>query len=171
MENTATVKRRGRPPKLAPEERQSTIDAVLTAIADGQTLTEIEKLPGMPKRQTLNTWIATNAHGAADKYKAAREVRADRIADEIFAIADNADTSNPAAVQKARLQCDARRWYLSKIMPEKYGEQTAKVEVTASRNTAIVGADAIAEVMRLRAMIRQAEADTEDPDSAPDNNA
>ena len=122
MQTDSPSKPRHYTPRLAPEEKQATIDAVLQHVADGLSLTEIERLPGMPKRQTLNSWIATNKHGLAERYAQAREVRADRIADEIFAIADGCATDPPAEVQKARLQVDARKWYLAKLMPEKYGD-------------------------------------------------
>ena len=88
----------------------------------------------------------------ATAYTSAREARADRIAAEIHAIADHADESSPAAVNKARLQCDVRKWYLSHIMPEKYGD-SVKVDVNTNGTLPLVGIAAIAEVQKIRAML------------------
>ena len=132
-------------------EKQATIEAVLQHVADGLTLTEIEKLPGMPKRQTLNSWIATNKNGLAERYAQAREVRADRIAGEIFDIADGCATDTPAEVQKARLQVDARKWYLSKILPEKYGD-SQKIELK-SRFVAERPQPTIEEIAKTRLLV------------------
>lgn len=51
-------------------------------------------------------------------YDRAQQIKSEGYAEEINDIADNAQ--DPA---KARLQIDSRRWYASKIKPEKFGER------------------------------------------------
>ncbi|MBR3623365.1 MAG: hypothetical protein IKN43_08470 [Selenomonadaceae bacterium] len=69
-------------------------------------------------------------------------------------IADNVDNRDPAAVNAARLQCDVRKWYLAKIMPEKYGDN-AQITLAAkpSATLALAGAAAIAEAQRLKSLL------------------
>ncbi len=71
-------------------------------------------------------------------------------------IADTVDTRNPVAVQKARLQTDVRKWYLSHLLPEKYGD-LRRLEVTGKNGGAIgitaVGITAIEDARKLRAML------------------
>lgn len=47
-----------------------------------------------------------------DKYAKAVEARADAVFEELFEIADNADEES-AAVAKARLRIDTRKWALA----------------------------------------------------------
>lgn len=41
------------------------------------------------------------------------------------------------AVQAARLQADSRRWFLSKLMPKKYGDKVTQ-EITGDPNAPLV---------------------------------
>ena len=51
------------------------------------------------------------------RYARAKERQCDNIADYLTDISDNAEDSN-----KARVQIDARKFYLSKIKPKRYGD-------------------------------------------------
>lgn len=55
---------------------------------------------------------------ASQDYACAREARSEFFADEIIEIADT-----EVDAQKARNQIDARKWYTSKMAPQKYGER------------------------------------------------
>lgn len=72
------------------------------------------------------------------QYARACELRAETIFEEIIEISDesNADLTigekgnliiDGEAVQRSRLRVDARKWYLSKLQPKKYGD---KIDVT-----------------------------------------
>ena len=71
------------------------------------------------------------------QYARARDKRADKIFEEILEIADDSSKDtiitdngivlNNEFVQRSRLKIDARKWYLSKMLPKKYGD---KVENT-----------------------------------------
>lgn len=60
-----------------------------------------------------------------DQYTCAREDRQTKIFEEILEISDDGskDKSNPLAVQRAKLQTDARKWMLGKMNPNKYGDK------------------------------------------------
>jgi terminase small subunit-like protein len=60
------------------------------------------------------------------QYTQARDAGLDVMADEVLEISDR--TSLPA-VGRDRLRFDARRWYLSKLAPKRYGDQV-RVETT-----------------------------------------
>jgi len=56
------------------------------------------------------------------------------MADALNDIADNTN----GEVQRDRLRVDTRKWYLSKIMPKKYGD---KLDVTTREEKLIVDDD------------------------------
>jgi terminase small subunit len=76
---------------------------------------------GMPARGTVYRWLIENAD-FQDQYARAREKQADYFAEEIIEIADSAEAES-AAVSKAKLQIDARKWAASKIAPKRYGDK------------------------------------------------
>ena len=137
------------------EEKQHAIERVITRIHEGLTIPEIAKIEDIPS-QTIIDWMNKNTNDLSVVYISAREDRADRIAREIIELADNVDGRDNAQVQKARLQTDVRKWYLSHILPEKYGD-LQRLEVTGKNGGAIgiqaVGAVAIADAQRLRSLI------------------
>ena len=144
------------PRKVYPDEEKAVcIESVLSLIQDGYTIPEIAKAANMPEGLLIH-WMNRDTNGCRSAYMCAREARADRIAREIMEIADRTDTRNPAEVNKARLQTDVRRWYLSHILPEKYGD-LQRLELTGKNGgpvaVASVGAVAIAEAQQLRALI------------------
>ncbi|VTU38337.1 hypothetical protein H4CHR_04398 [Variovorax sp. PBS-H4] len=71
----------------------------------------------------------------SEMYAHAREARADVIADEIVAIADEAEAIavfkgnrvelvlDPTAVARNKLRVDARKWTASKLKPRTYGDK------------------------------------------------
>ena len=73
----------------------------------------------------------------ANNYARAKEIDAERFADEILEIADGSDNDyvnteegvkfQSEHVQRAKLRVDTRKWLLSKRLPKKYGD---KVDVT-----------------------------------------
>jgi hypothetical protein len=79
-----------------------------------------------------------------EQYVLAKACQADLLFDEIIDIADDASKDvmgkdaegkllvNHAAVQRAKLQCDARKWVVSKMLPKKYGRELLD-EASAAR--------------------------------------
>ena len=81
----------------------------------------------------------------------ARNAQLDLMAEDITEIADStAGCESQAEVASARLRFDARRWYLSKLAPKKYGDQLpadnrepAKIEVSIRQVGSIIDAEVI----------------------------
>ena len=56
-------------------------------------------------------------------YAQARENQIEYRVSQLVDLADEADTSSMAAVTKARLQIDTRKWEAAKILPKIYGDK------------------------------------------------
>lgn len=94
--------------------------AVYDALVAGQSYGDIAKIDGMPGIDTILEWFDHEPDfqhlvslACADKAQA--------LANEVKAIADSVDHANPAALAKARLQCDVRMWLAGRHWPSKYG--------------------------------------------------
>ncbi len=111
-------------------------------IAGGGHLAGFVKERGIPYT-TMLTWIAVDSQ-RSEMYARAREDRADVLADEIVAIADEIEVTvemslsgkevikvDSVAVQRNKLRVDARKWAASKLKPRTYGD---KIEVGATFN-------------------------------------
>lgn len=107
-------------------------DKICEKIANGRSLRSICAEAGMPPMKTIYRWLEANEE-FRHQYARARDKQADYFAEEIIEIADSAEAES-AAVSKAKLQIDARKWAASKIAPKKYGD---KVEQQITGNLAI----------------------------------
>ncbi|ENS9609684.1 hypothetical protein GHA29_002198, partial [Neisseria gonorrhoeae] len=94
-------------------------DKICEKIANGRSLRSICAEDGVPPMKTIYRWLEANEE-FRHQYARAREKQADYFAEEIIEIADSAQAES-AAVSKAKLQIDARKWAASKIAPKKYG--------------------------------------------------
>ena len=97
-------------------------DNICEKIANGRSLRSICAEDGVPPMKTIYRWLEANEE-FRHQYARAREKQADYFAEEIIEIADSAEAES-AAVSKAKLQIDARKWAASKIAPKKYGDKT-----------------------------------------------
>ena len=92
----------------------------------------------MPDRSTVLRWL-THVDGFSDQYTRARDLGLDAVAEEVIAIADDGSADwvtryrengseyqavDQEHIQRSKLRFDARRWYLSKLAPKKYGDST-----------------------------------------------
>lgn len=92
---------------------------ILDLVSAGKSLRSICELDGMPDERTVRRWASENREGFAPQYEAARNIALDILADEVLSIADQSDGDVP----RDRLRFDARRWYLSKLAPKRYGDK------------------------------------------------
>lgn len=92
----------------------------------------------MPAKATVLRWIARHDE-FRDQYARAKQEGAEAIAEEMFDIADDGSNDwmekmdaegnaygwqlNGEHVQRSKLRIETRKWYLSKIMPKKYGDK------------------------------------------------
>lgn len=136
-----TVKNRGgRPSSFS----KSIADKIVNQLASGKTLKKICENKEMPDVATVLRWVAkgNDEESSAEfkefrkLYAQAREVQAAVLFDEMLEIAD--DTSldsrvddkgneypNAEWIGRSRLRLDARKFYLSKVLPKVYGDKVS----------------------------------------------
>ncbi|WP_337026095.1 ubiquitin carboxyl-hydrolase [Pantoea eucrina] len=116
----ATKAKTGRPSDYLPEVAAD----ICSLLADGESLRKVCERPGMPSKTSVFRWLAEHQE-FRDQYAKATETRADAIFEEIFEIADEVD-EEAAAVSKARLRIDTRKWALARMNPKKYGDKVSQ---------------------------------------------
>lgn len=132
--------RRAKASKFSDEQAE----AICDLLAEGWSLTEVCKLPGMPSEAVVRLWILQDDGGKADGmaayYTRARQVQALGWADDLIEIADDArndwmernDPDNPGwqanheHINRSKLRIDTRRFLLAKMLPKVYGDTTDK---------------------------------------------
>lgn len=101
----------------------------------------------MPPESTVRGWVITDVSGFSAHYTRARDLGLDAMADECLAIADNTQEGTVTTAKEwgdevktgdmlehRKLRVDARKWYLSKLAPKKYGD---RIEVEHSGDIGI----------------------------------
>lgn len=106
------------------------VNAVCDLIAEGQSLVSACKSLGYRYSTVSHTLTGENTPPEYEqKYQKAKESRADWLADEIVALADEplpalADGRiDGGLVAQRRLQLDARKWVAAKLRPRTYGDK------------------------------------------------
>lgn len=123
---------------------------LLPLIATGASLPAA--LRQLPEPRPSLWWCkmaVRNDPDLAERYRAAQELRADALADEIVALADEPmpaglqGTEASAWVQLMRLRVDARKWTASRLFPRQWGDRVevgvdvaARISVTAALEAA-----------------------------------
>lgn len=108
------------------------VTEICKRISSGESLRQVCKDKDMPSRKTVHLWLLDeNKDLFLHQYETACDVRTEEKFDEIEEIAKDESID----VNRARLRVDTRKWYLSKVLPKKYGE---KLDVT-SKNERITG--------------------------------
>jgi len=95
------------------------IAAILKGLEDGKSLRRICAGKGMPSKGAFLNWVDEDAE-LADQYTRVRARGWDAMAEQAV---DEAEEAEDASL--ARLAFDARRWYLGKMAPKKYGDKVA----------------------------------------------
>lgn len=119
---------------------QEMADAICSRLAEGESLRSICRDEGMPTEAAVRMWALDDVQGFGSQYARAREIGYDRLAEEILEIADTpmqgvktvekatgTETTTGDMIEHRRLQVDARKWMLAKMLPKKYGD---KLETT-----------------------------------------
>lgn len=129
------------------------VDYFCSLLVDGTSVNTLCKRDDMPTSSTIFLWLSKHKE-FSDKYAKAKEMAAEALAEEIFDISDNqcedyvmvdglplkvdgkeVTTVSSAKVQQAKLRVDSRKWYLSKIVPKKYGDKLQTENTTTNINT------------------------------------
>lgn len=106
-------------------------ETICKRIAEGESLRKICKEEEMPNISTIITWIVDGQHlEFSAQYERACNTRAEILFEESLELADKSvedivgdDKSDSARVQARKLQTDMRKWYLSKVLPKKFGDK------------------------------------------------
>lgn len=107
--------------------------SILDRVANGESLSSVCDADDMPSRKSFFQWVKENPEIQA-QYEFAIQMRADKLAEEILAIADDgmSDTytdengnerTNQEVIARSRLRVDARKWLAGKMAPKKYGDK------------------------------------------------
>ena len=99
--------------------------AVFSGLATGFTLQQIASEPDMPEIGLLLEWLETSDE-LKRMVRQGRQFYVDSLTDELLVIADCVDASSPAAVEKARLQCETRMWLAERLNPSVYSPKREK---------------------------------------------
>ena len=116
---------------------QEVADAICARLAAGESLNGICKTDGMPAESTVRAWALDDVEGFSAKYARARAIGYERLADELLTIADTpltgvktktndkgeVETTEGDMIEHRRLQVDARKWMLAKMLPKKFGDK------------------------------------------------
>jgi hypothetical protein len=112
-------------------------EEICRRIADGETLKQVCRDEHIPADSTVRLWVLDDRDGFSARYARARDLHLEGMADEITEIAEDGRNDwmeretksgrivtalNEEAVARSRLRIDSRKWLLSKLKPERYGD-------------------------------------------------
>ena len=118
------------------EEIEKIFEEILEYIEDGKSLRSILKPLNMPSSRTFFKWIDEDKE-KVKRYARAMEIRAESIFEDILEIADDGtndfmtitkggieyNVEDKEVTNRSRLRVDARKFFLSKVLPKKYGDK------------------------------------------------
>ena len=99
-------------------------DEICERLAAGESLRQIcgnDFRPDFPPEATVRNWAVDDIQGFAARYARARGTGIDAIVESTLEIAD--DLSEDPKSRQVRIE--ARKWFASKLRPDKYGDRTA----------------------------------------------
>ena len=117
---------------------------ICSRIAEGESVRSIVKDEAMPSSSTIFRWLLDETKSVfREQYETARNIQAEMMFEELVEIADDGSNDwmekerqngetftvvDSEHIQRSRLRVDTRKWYLSKVLPKKFGE---KLDVTS----------------------------------------
>ncbi len=115
------------------KEKTETFDLICERIAEGESLRSVLRSENMPTAKTFYEWIDSDPE-MVKQYARATELRAEVLFEDALNIADSVGqdiieqpdgtlATNHNVINRDRLRIDTRKWFLSKIMPKKYGDK------------------------------------------------
>lgn len=96
-------------------------DDICSLLASGESLNSICKKKGFPNRSTVYRWLREREE-FRNNYARATDDRAESIFEDMIEIADGVK-EDAAAIAKARLKIDTRKWILSRMNPKKFSDK------------------------------------------------
>lgn len=124
---------RGRPSGYCAELARD----ICLLLAEGKSLRRICTEERFPSESTVRGWVVDDREGFSAQYARAKEMGLHSMAEETIEIADDgandtytkedgSEGVNSDVVQRSRLRVDARKWFLSKMMPKVYGDKVTQ---------------------------------------------
>jgi hypothetical protein len=120
---------RGRPTLYTAEMA----DEILARLANGEPLKTICRDDHLPSASTVRGWVMDDREGFSGRYARAKDLGLEANADEIMELPDDFTGETPGDIAKLRAQLDSRKWLLSKLKPERYGDSlklTGQIDLT-----------------------------------------
>lgn len=117
MADEKQKKKIGRPTKFS----ETLAKTICERISNGESTITICEEPEMPAKSVLFRWLDSN-EAFRDQYARAKRDLAHVWAEETVKIADRAVPID-GRVDKQKLQVDARKWIVSKLLPKVYSEK------------------------------------------------
>lgn len=115
----------GRPSKYSAK----LVEQICCEIAEGKTLRSICRRKTTPHISTVMRWLSEPSKAAfQEQYTRARAQQAETYFDKIADLADATTTKN---YNQRRVQIDALKWAVVKLLPRKYGDKVTK-EITGA---------------------------------------
>ena len=105
-------------------------DEICLRVSDGYSLNQVGKMDDMPSAAAIYSWM-DKYPSFKEKYARAREIRSDKLGNEMIEIADSDD--DPA---KVRNRLDARKFVVSRMSPKSWGDRLG-VDVEHSGSVAL----------------------------------
>ena len=125
---------RGRPSTYS----ETIADRIIEGMAaEGKTLAEILREPGMPSRYTVASWLDLQPE-FYKRYAQAREALADHLAEKIIEISV---TTTPETAHADKVKLSALQWAAGRLKPRSYGDRVqSEVTSNVTLNTSNVDA-------------------------------
>ena|SRR3990167_4947280 len=93
---------------------------ICSRIALGESVRSIVKDNKMPSSSSVFNWLLDkDKKEFLEQYETARNIQAELMFEELLEIADTEEKD----VMRSRLMVDTRKWYLSKVLPKKFGDK------------------------------------------------
>lgn len=113
-------------------------DQICFRLSEGESLKRILASPGMPGSSSVYRWLLDSTKREFwDNYSRARGIQAEVMFDEILDIADDGtndymtitkgdndyNVEDREVTNRSKLRVESRKWYLSKVLPKKFGDK------------------------------------------------
>jgi hypothetical protein len=99
---------------------KTTTELIMKYVAEGKSISEVGRMPGMPPHGTIFRWMSMHADFKL-KIMNAREVRGFAMEEKALEAAELADEDNVAS---QKLKVDTYKWVAEVNNPEVYGKRT-----------------------------------------------
>jgi hypothetical protein len=118
-------KRSTGPPIRGFKRTEKAFQDILADIANGISVAKVCRARHLSER-TFYHWIFSDPT-LEQRYARAKGNMAEKMANELAKLSDEARGLTNEGVQAVRLQVDTRKWIISKLLPSKYGDRPTEV--------------------------------------------